>query len=68
MDPVVLVGPMQHVLWDRIPGSPAKLQQPRTPPRRPHLRGQEPGGAVSERVARGFGGKLALQSQTCPAP
>ena len=67
MDAVVLVGPVQHVLWDRIPGPPAKLQQPCSPPRGPNLRGQEPGGAVSEGVARVSSDKLALRSQTSPA-
>lgn len=47
MDTVVVLGPVQHLLWDRIPGPPAKLQQPCAAPRGPHLRGQEPGGAVS---------------------
>lgn len=47
MDPVVIVGPVQHLLWDWIPGPPAKLQQPCSPSWGPHLRGQEPGGAVS---------------------
>ena len=32
MDTVVVLGPVQHLLWDRIPGPPAKLQQP-CPPR-----------------------------------
>lgn len=61
MDPVVIVGAVQHVLWHRLPGPPAKLQQPCTTPRGPHLRGQEPGGAVRENA-------LALRSQTFPAP
>lgn len=47
MDHMVIVGTVQHVLWDRLPGPSAKLQQPGAPPRGPHLRGQEPGGAVS---------------------
>lgn len=54
MDRVVLVGSVQHDLWDRIPGPPAKLQQPRPAPRGPHLRGQESGGAVSWAVAGPF--------------
>lgn len=61
MDPVVIVGAVQHVLWHRLPGPPAKLQQPCSTPRGPHLRGQEPGGAVRENA-------LALRSQTFPAP
>ena len=61
MDPVVIVGAVQHVLWHRLPGPPAKLQQPCSPPRGPHLRGQEPGGAVREN-------RLALRSQTFRAP
>lgn len=47
MDRMVIVGSVQHVLWHRLPGPSAKLQQPGAPPRGPHLRGQEPGGAVS---------------------
>lgn len=47
MDRLVIVGTVQHVLWDRLPSSSEKLQQPGAPPRGPHLRGQEPGGAVS---------------------
>lgn len=47
VDHMVIVGSVQHVLWDRLPGPAAKLQQPGAPPRGPHLRGQEPGRAVS---------------------
>lgn len=55
MDHMVIVGTVQHVLWDRLPGPSAKLQQPGAPPRGPHLRWQEPGGAVSELCLQGGG-------------
>lgn len=42
MDTVVVLGPVQHLLWDRIPGPPAELQQPcARATGAPHLRGQE---------------------------